>query len=97
MKAKISDYVKFAAVAILTAGSGIVQAQSVPCTISGGPGVYACADGDSPHVIHPTPLITLGINLFTLFLDKPAHLSLPVQAMSSGMGVQMFCNCPDLA
>lgn len=44
MKAMTYIYVKFAAAAVLAAGSGFVQAQEANCTVSDESGVYACTD-----------------------------------------------------
>jgi hypothetical protein len=61
MKATTSSYVKYAAVAMLAAGSNIIKAEPVPCTISGQDGVVANYSGNPP------PLV--GDDLYTLSYD----------------------------
>lgn len=64
MKATTHIYVKFAAAAVLAAGSGFVQAQDATnCLVSGKAGVYACADGDSPPCNTPYTLNYAGNQL----------------------------------
>lgn len=63
MKAKTSAYVKFAAAAVLAAGSSFVQAQQTNCSVSGEDGVYACDDGVPPPCGQPYTLNYTGNQL----------------------------------